>query len=111
MKLAAFEVVTTILAFQNIINCSEILEFHRHIRPFSLNQHPIFTPHGKAFLPDKNFETFHAEQMSSVLAYDFKKLQIDYATAAYSRSKGRNITALQFIYMEKIPILHPLIPK
>jgi hypothetical protein len=89
MKLAAFVVVTTLLAFRNIIRCSEILEFNRHIRPFLLNQHPIFITNGKVSLADRNLQTFHAEQISSVLAYDFKKLLIDYANPTYLRG---NIT-------------------
>jgi hypothetical protein len=78
-----FEIVTTLLAFQNIISCSEILEFNRYIRPFLLNQHPIFITYNEVSLPDKNFQTFHAEEISSVLVYDFQKLQIRYANAAY----------------------------
>jgi hypothetical protein len=44
-------------------------------------------------LGDRNLQTFHAEQISSVLAYDFKKLQIDYANPAYLRG---NITGRHY---------------
>jgi hypothetical protein len=47
-------------------------------------------------LPDKSFETFHDEKVGSLLTYDFKKLQIDYANAAYSRPKGRNRTGRRY---------------
>jgi hypothetical protein len=92
MKLAPFVVVTTLLAFRDIISCLEILELNRHIRPFLLNRHPIFITHGKVALSDKSFQNFHTETISSVLTYDFQKLQIDYANAADSRTKGRNRT-------------------
>jgi hypothetical protein len=48
---------------------------NRYIRPFLLNQHPIFITNGNVSLPDDNFQTLHAEQISSVLVYDFKILR------------------------------------
>jgi hypothetical protein len=98
MKLATFTVVTTLVAFQNLVSCSKILEYNKHIRPFLLNQHPVFIAHGKVNLPDKNFQTFHAEEISSVLVYDFQKFQmLPIRKAVLSRRReGLNITGKRY---------------
>jgi hypothetical protein len=75
MKLAALAVIATFVAFESPVSCSEIFELNRYIRPFLLNQHPIFITNGNVSLPDDNFQTLHAEQISSVLVYDFKILR------------------------------------
>jgi hypothetical protein len=76
MDLTAFTAIVTFVAFPSLVNCSEILELNKHIRPFLLNQHPIFVTHGNVPLPGKNFQTLHAEGISSVLVYNFEKEQI-----------------------------------
>jgi hypothetical protein len=45
-------------------------------------------------MPDKHFENFHAEEISSVLVYDFRKFQLDSANLAYltGRQKQFNTT-------------------
>jgi hypothetical protein len=98
MKLAAFAAVLALAAFHSLISCSEIFELNRHIRPFLLNQHPIFITHGKRYLPDKNWETFHTEEIGSVLVYDFQKLKIDLAYLAYLTGKQEqfNTTGRQY---------------
>jgi hypothetical protein len=98
MKLAAFAAVTALAAFHSLISCSEIFELNRHIRPFLLNKHPIFITHGKRSLPDKNWDTFHTEDIGSVLVYDFQKLKIDLAYLAYLNGKQEqfNTTGRQY---------------
>jgi hypothetical protein len=76
MKLTAFATIVTLVAFPSLVNCSEIFDLIRYIRPFLVNQHPIFATCGNVPLPDKNFQSVHAEEISSVLVYDFKKVQI-----------------------------------
>jgi hypothetical protein len=85
MKLA-FAAANTLVAFQSLIICSEIYELNKHIRPILQNQHPIFVRHGNVSLPDKNF---HAEELSSVLVYDFQKLQIEYANVTHLTQNTR----------------------
>jgi hypothetical protein len=75
MDLTAFTAIVTFVAFPSLVNCSEILELNKHIRPFLLNQHPIFVTHNNVPLPGKNFQTLHAEGISSVLVYNFEKEQ------------------------------------
>jgi hypothetical protein len=76
MKLTAFVAIVNFVAFPSLVNCSEIFDLNRYIRPFLLNQHPIFVTGGNMPLPDKNFQTVHAEEISSVLVYNFKRVQI-----------------------------------
>jgi hypothetical protein len=94
MKVGTFEIVTALFSFLNMVSGFEILQFNIHIRPFLLNQHPIFITHRKVLAPDKNLQTFHAEEISSVLVYDFQQLQVDSANLEYlSRQKENfNIT-------------------
>jgi hypothetical protein len=98
MKLAAFAAVTALAAFHSLISCPELFELNRHIRPFLLNKHPIFITHGKRSLPNKNWETFHTEEIGSVFVYDFQKLKIDLAYLAYltGRQEQFNTTGRQY---------------
>jgi hypothetical protein len=76
MKLTAFAAIVTHVAFPSLVNCAEIFDLIGYVRPFLVNQHPIFVTCGNVPLPDKNFQSVHAEEISSVLVYDFKKVQI-----------------------------------
>jgi hypothetical protein len=76
MKLTAFAAIVTLVAFPSLVNCSEIFDLMKYIRPFLLNQHPIFVTCGNVPLPDKNVQSVHAQEISSVLVYDFKKVHI-----------------------------------
>jgi hypothetical protein len=70
--------ITTFVAFQAFAYSSEIFEFNRYIRPFLLNQHPIFITHGnKLSLPETDFQHMHSEEISSVLLYNFNIMHMD----------------------------------
>jgi hypothetical protein len=92
MTLTAFAAIVTLVAFPSLVNCSEIFDLIKYIRPFLLNQHPIFVTCGKVPLPDKNFQTVHAEEISSVLVYDFKKMQIAELAQTTRWEENCNIT-------------------
>jgi hypothetical protein len=76
MKLSSAPEITALVTFQSFVNCLEIFELNIYLRPFLINQHPIFIKHGNVSLPDKNFQNVHSEEISSVLVYDFEILQI-----------------------------------
>jgi hypothetical protein len=94
MELAALAVIASFVAFQSLVSCSEIFELSRYIRPFLLNQHPIFITNGNVNLPDDNFQTLHAAQISSVLIYDFQILQMQSTDLAHvtKMQEAYNIT-------------------
>jgi hypothetical protein len=105
MKLA-FAAVNTLLALQSLMILSEICELNRHIEPIMHNQHPIFIRHGNMFSPDKNFENFRAEETSSVLVYDYQKLQIEYANATYLTQNIRVVHYSIFIWTRFPSFIH-----
>jgi hypothetical protein len=105
MKLA-FAAVNTLVAFQSLIICSEIYELNKHIGPILQNQHPIFVRHGNVSLPDKNFENLHAEEISSLLVYDFQKLQIQYANVTHLTQNIRVVHYSIFIWTRFPSFIH-----
>jgi hypothetical protein len=106
MKLAITSAVNILVAFQSLVICSEIHELDRHIRPILQNRHPIFIRHCNVFLPDKKFETFHTKSISSVLVYDFQKLQIDYADVTYFTQNKRVQNYSIFIWTRFPSFIH-----
>jgi hypothetical protein len=105
MKLA-FVAVNSLVAFQSLIICSEIYELNKHIEPILQNQHPIFVRHGNVSLPDENFENLHAEEISSVLVYDFQKMQIEYANVTHLTQNIRVAHYSIFIWRKFPSFIH-----
>jgi hypothetical protein len=106
VKLAVFVAVTNLVAFQSYVVYSELFEFNKHVRPLLLNQHPIFITHGNLSLPNANFEAFHAEEISSLLVYDFQKIRMDSTTFAYLTGYMRRRQYTLFMWTKYPTFVH-----